>query len=124
MCASSAAMALAFDAGGRERQEDFWVPDLTEEEATELVTKHGHGDAKKFLDACALAKPWLCLSQRGGYRALDVVDACERYVGQASLNAKKAQMEKRAMTEVVRFEAQCDGKAAERSPSTPSAWSP
>ena len=91
MRASSAAMAITFDAGGRERQEDFWVPDLTEEEATELVTKHGHGDnAKKFLDAC-------------GYRALDLVRACERYVDQASLQKKKAQMEKRAMTEVVRF---------------------
>ena len=37
---------------------------------------------------------------------MDLVDACERYVGQASLNAKRAQMEKRAMTEVVRFK-QC-----------------
>ena len=31
--ASSAAVALAFDAGGTERQEDIWVGDLTEEEA-------------------------------------------------------------------------------------------
>ena len=31
--ASSAAVALAFDAGGVARQEDIWVGDLTEEEA-------------------------------------------------------------------------------------------
>ena len=40
MCASSAAMALTFDAGGRERQEDFWVGDLTEKEATELLIQN------------------------------------------------------------------------------------
>ena len=55
-------MAITFDAGGRERQRDFWVQDLTKDEATELLTKHGHGDkAKDFLDACALALPWHCL---------------------------------------------------------------
>ncbi|CAJ1345317.1 unnamed protein product, partial [Effrenium voratum] len=35
--ASSAAVALAFDAGGTERQEDIWVGDLTEEEAKEFL---------------------------------------------------------------------------------------
>ena len=98
-------MALSFDAGGAQRQRDFWVQDLTEQEATELLRKHGHGDkAKDFLDACALAQPWRCLSlslcQRGGYRALDLVDACERYVNQASLQEKKAQMEETAGDEV------------------------
>ena len=31
--ASSAAVALAFDAGGNQRQKDIWVADLTEKEA-------------------------------------------------------------------------------------------
>lgn len=39
--ASSAAVALALDAGGIERQEDIWVGDLTEQEAKELLALHG-----------------------------------------------------------------------------------
>ena len=51
--ASSAAVALAFDAGGNERQEDIWVGDLTEEEAKEFLALHGHENKwKDFLDAC------------------------------------------------------------------------
>ena len=56
VCASSAAMAMAFDAGGRSRQQSIWVADLTEEDAGELLTRHGHADKKdEFLDACPLA---------------------------------------------------------------------
>lgn len=35
--ASSAFYALGFDAGGKERQYDLWVPDLSEDEAAELL---------------------------------------------------------------------------------------
>ena len=91
MCASSAAMALTFNAGGP-RQKNVWVSDLTEEEAIELLRKHGHGDkAKDFLDAC-------------GYRAVDLVDACEL---QGSLQERKAEMEAMARDEVEQFLA-CD----------------
>ena len=56
MCASSAAMAIAFDAGGTERQDNFWVGDLTEDEAKELLNLHGHKDkTDEFLEACPLA---------------------------------------------------------------------
>ena len=56
MCASSAAMAIAFDAGGAERQDNFWVGDLTEDEAKELLNLHGHKDkTDEFLEACPLA---------------------------------------------------------------------
>ena len=41
VCASSAAMAIAFDAGGAERQDNFWVGDLTEDEAKELLNLTG-----------------------------------------------------------------------------------
>ena len=51
--ASSAAVALAFDSGGNERQEDIWVGDLTEQEAKEFLALHGHENAwKDFVDAC------------------------------------------------------------------------
>ena len=50
-------MALAFDAGGTERQEDIWVADLTEEEAKEFLALHGHEkNWKDFVDACASAQ--------------------------------------------------------------------
>ncbi|CAJ1459201.1 unnamed protein product [Effrenium voratum] len=50
--ASSAAVALAFDAGGPERQEDIWVGDLTEEEAKEFLALHGHENKwEDFVDA-------------------------------------------------------------------------
>ena len=55
--APSAAVALAFDAGGTERQEDIWVADLTEEEAKEFLELHGHEkNWKDFVDACASAQ--------------------------------------------------------------------
>ncbi|CAE7716806.1 unnamed protein product, partial [Symbiodinium microadriaticum] len=44
VCASSAAMALSFDAGGEQRQKNYWVEDLTEDEAKELLALHGHPD--------------------------------------------------------------------------------
>ncbi|CAJ1448882.1 unnamed protein product, partial [Effrenium voratum] len=63
--ASSAAAALAFDAGGLERQEDIWVGDLTEQEAKEFLALHGHEkNWKDFVDAC-------------GLRIGDLVKACE-----------------------------------------------
>ena len=56
VCASSAAMALAFDAGGSSRQRSIWVGDLTKEEAGELLTHYGHSDkTDEFLGACPLA---------------------------------------------------------------------
>ena len=55
--ASSAAVALAFDAGGPERQEDIWVGDLTEEEAKEFLALHGHENKwEDFVDACVSAQ--------------------------------------------------------------------
>ncbi|CAJ1451245.1 unnamed protein product, partial [Effrenium voratum] len=63
--ASSAAVALAFDAGGTERQEDIWVGDLTEEEAKEFLALHGHENKwEDFVDAC-------------GFRIGDLAKACE-----------------------------------------------
>ena len=56
VCASSAAMAIAFDAGGEERQNNYWVGDLTKKEAEDLLALHGHEDkTDAFLDACSLA---------------------------------------------------------------------
>ena len=56
VCASSAAMALAFDAGGAQRQVNYWVDDLTEDEAEELLKIYGRQDkTKEFLVACPLA---------------------------------------------------------------------
>ena len=55
--ASSAAVALACDAGGTERQEDIWVCDLTEEEAKDFLALHGHGNKwEDFVDACVSAQ--------------------------------------------------------------------
>ena len=50
--ASSAAVALAFDAGGTERQEDIWVGDLTEEEVKEFLALHGHENKWEKLRGC------------------------------------------------------------------------
>ena len=51
--ASSAAVALAFDAGGIARQEDIWVGDLTEE----FLALHGHENTwEDFVDACVSAQ--------------------------------------------------------------------
>ncbi|CAJ1390588.1 unnamed protein product [Effrenium voratum] len=63
--ASSAAVALAFDAGGTERQVDIWVGDLTEEEAKEFLALHGHENKwEDFVDAC-------------GFRIGNLAKACE-----------------------------------------------
>ena len=58
--ASSAAVALAFDAGGPERQEDIWVGDLTEEEAKEFLALHGHENKEDFVDACIQLNSTTC----------------------------------------------------------------
>ncbi|CAE7771434.1 unnamed protein product, partial [Symbiodinium necroappetens] len=87
VCASSAAMAIAFDAGGEQRQENYWVEDLTVDEAKELLALHGHReDWEQFVNAC-------------GYRALDLVRTCEKYKGPATLAAKKEEMEEKAREE-------------------------
>ena len=129
MCASSAAMAIAFDAGGAERQDNFWVGDLTEDEAKELLNLHGHKDkADEFLEACPLAAlfalfcrethPVLSgqpLNPSGGYNALDLVRTCERYakVGEEALQAKKAERDKRARDEVETFWEECKFKTVD-----------
>ncbi|CAE7336141.1 unnamed protein product [Symbiodinium sp. CCMP2592] len=97
VCASSVAMALTFDAGGEERQENFWVGDLTKDEAQKLLGLHGQEDRKdEFLDAC-------------GYRAMDLASTCERYakVGAQALKAKKADMKKNAYNDVEIFLRDC-----------------
>ncbi|CAE7558448.1 unnamed protein product [Symbiodinium pilosum] len=52
--ASSAVAALAFDAGGANRQKDIWIDDLTAEEAKKVLTLHGHEEnAQDIIEACA-----------------------------------------------------------------------
>eukprot|EP00439_Symbiodinium_sp_Y106_P009525 s12819_g1.t1 len=80
-----------------ERQDNFWVGDLTKDEAEKLLELHGQEDRKdEFLDAC-------------GYNAMDLVRTCQRYaeVGEEALQAKKADMDKKARKEVLRFKDQC-----------------
>jgi len=90
VCASSAAMAISFDAGGSARQKDIWVGDLTEKEAEELLKLHEHhNDWKRFVAAC-------------GFNAMDLVEACK-----ISVEAKKAEMEQKAREEVQVFKDQC-----------------
>ncbi|CAJ1343524.1 unnamed protein product, partial [Effrenium voratum] len=91
VCASSAAMAMAFDAGGRQRQKDIWVGDLTDDEAERLLALHGHKE------------DWLQFTEECGLRALDLVSACERYTGPESLGTMKADMEQEARKEVKKF---------------------
>ena len=91
MAASSAASALAFDAGGR--RFDIWVGDMTEKEASELLKMHEHESAATaIIENCAVAgnasgfchffifnASLCCVSigfQQGGHRAGDLVDAC------------------------------------------------
>ncbi|CAJ1374512.1 unnamed protein product [Effrenium voratum] len=89
--ASSAAAALAFDAGGLERQEDIWVGDLTEQEAKEFLALHGHEkNWKDFVDAC-------------GLRIGDLVKACENLKKGMSLDDTKQECQRLATVEVVRF---------------------
>ncbi|CAJ1457154.1 unnamed protein product [Effrenium voratum] len=89
--ASSAAVALAFDAGGTERQEDIWVGDLTEEEAKEFLALHGHEkNWKDFVDAC-------------GFRIGDLAKACENLKKGISLNDTKQEYRRFATAEAVGF---------------------
>ncbi|CAJ1392107.1 unnamed protein product [Effrenium voratum] len=89
--ASSAAVALAFDAGGIARQEDIWVGDLTEEEAKEFLALHGHENKwEDFVDAC-------------GFRIGDLAKACENLKKGMSLDDTKQECQRLATVEVVRF---------------------
>ncbi|CAJ1386208.1 unnamed protein product [Effrenium voratum] len=89
--ASSAAVALAFDAGGTERQEDIWVADLTEEETKEFLALHGHEkNWKDFVDAC-------------GFRIGDLVKACENLKKGMPLDDTKQEYQRVADDEVRRF---------------------
>ncbi|OLP95034.1 hypothetical protein AK812_SmicGene22840 [Symbiodinium microadriaticum] len=95
VCASSAAMAMAFDAGGEQRQKNYWVEDFTDDEAKEFLALRGHReDWEQFVQAC-------------GYRALDLDLTCGDYEGPATLAAKKEEMDKKARKEVLRFKDQC-----------------
>ncbi|CAJ1346314.1 unnamed protein product [Effrenium voratum] len=81
--ASSAAVALAFDAGGIARQEDIWVGDLTEEEAKEFLALHGHENKwEDFVDAC-------------GFRIGDLEKACENLKKGMSLDNTKREYQSR-----------------------------
>ncbi|CAJ1434020.1 unnamed protein product [Effrenium voratum] len=89
--ASSAAVALAFDAGGTERQEDIWVADLTEEETKEFLALHGHENKwEDFVDAC-------------GLRIGELVKACENLKKGISLNDTKQEYRRFATAEAVGF---------------------
>ncbi|CAJ1383469.1 unnamed protein product [Effrenium voratum] len=89
--ASSAAVALAFDAGGTERQEDIWVGDLTEEEAKEFLALHGHENKwEDFVDAC-------------GFRIGDLAKACENLKKGLSLDDTKQECQRVADDEVRGF---------------------
>ncbi|CAJ1448989.1 unnamed protein product [Effrenium voratum] len=89
--ASSAAVALAFDAGGTARQEDIWVGDLTEEEAKEFLALHGHENKwEDFVDAC-------------GFRIGDLAKACENLKKGMSLDDTKQECQRVADDEVRGF---------------------
>ncbi|CAJ1388715.1 unnamed protein product, partial [Effrenium voratum] len=89
--ASSAAVALAFDAGGTERQEDMWVGNLTEEEAKEFLALHGHENKwEDFVDAC-------------GFRIGDLAKACENLKKGMSLDDTKQECQRVADDEVRGF---------------------
>ncbi|CAJ1436485.1 unnamed protein product [Effrenium voratum] len=89
--ASSAAVALAFDAGGTARQEDIWVGDLTEEEAKEFLALHGHENKwEDFVDAC-------------GFRIGDLAKACENLKKGMPLDDTKQEYQRVADDEVRRF---------------------
>ncbi|CAJ1436481.1 unnamed protein product [Effrenium voratum] len=89
--ASSAAVALAFDAGGIARQEDIWVGDLTEEEAKEFLALHGHENKwEDFVDAC-------------GFRIGDLAKACENLKKGMSLDDTKQECQRVADDEVRGF---------------------
>lgn len=81
MCASSAAMAMAFDAGGRQRQKDIWVGDLTDDEAERLLALHGHKeDWLQFTEECPLAALLLVVRGFMHFWCLDALEvACGRW---------------------------------------------
>ncbi|CAE7926587.1 CACTIN, partial [Symbiodinium sp. KB8] len=66
---SSAAFALAFDAGGSARQQDVWVGGFTEHEAQQLAKFNGCGE-----DDWPKIQP---IVAKCDYRAGDVLNACE-----------------------------------------------
>jgi len=72
--ASSAAMALSFDAGGEQRQKNYWVEDPTDDEAKEskkLLALHGHReDWKQFVKACVWAALFALFCREGPCAAL------------------------------------------------------
>ncbi|CAE7259727.1 unnamed protein product [Symbiodinium microadriaticum] len=95
VCASSAAMAMAFDAGGDQRHKNYWVEDLTDDEAKEFLALRGHReDWEQFVQAC-------------GYRALDLDLTCGDYKGPAMLAATKEEMKAKVAIEVQRFLDSC-----------------
>jgi len=98
VCASSAATAMAFDAGGDQRQKNYWVEDLSDDEAKEFLALRGHReDWEQFVQAC-------------GYRALDLHLTCGDYEGPATLAAKKEEMKEKARDEVLLFLDECEMK--------------
>eukprot|EP00439_Symbiodinium_sp_Y106_P028480 s7498_g3.t1 len=98
VCASSAATAMAFDAGGDQRQKNYWVEDLSDDEAKEFLALRGHReDWEQFVQAC-------------GYRALDLHLTCGDYEGPATLPAKKEEMKEKARDEVLLFLDECEMK--------------
>ncbi|CAE7210166.1 unnamed protein product [Symbiodinium pilosum] len=89
--ASSAAAALAFDAGGANRQKDIWIDDLTAEEAKKVLTLHGHEEnAQDIIDAC-------------GSRVGDLTASCKEMVAGKTLQELKQETEAAAEREVKRF---------------------
>jgi len=95
VCASSAGTAMTFDAGGAERQVNFWVEDLTEQEAQEMLKLKGHAeDWKQFTAAC-------------GLNALDLTIACREYTGPNFLETMRLEKKHTAYKEVQRFDKDC-----------------
>ena len=124
--ASSAAAALAFDAGGARRQKDIWIEDLTAEEAKKLLSLHGHGkNAQDIIDACAsvarvvsffvfvcvllFAQLFFLFCSRalpvvsGGLRVGDLTESCKEMDAGKTLQELKQETEAFAKTEVRRF---------------------
>mmetsp|Transcript_25099 Transcript_25099/g.58184 ORF Transcript_25099/g.58184 Transcript_25099/m.58184 type:complete len:429 (-) Transcript_25099:71-1357(-) len=101
VCASSAGTAMTFDAGGAERQVNFWVEDLTEQEAQEMLKLKGHAeDWKQFTAAC-------------GLNALDLTIACREYTGPNFLETMRRKKEAKARDEVLTFYKDCKVQNAE-----------
>ncbi|CAE7762555.1 unnamed protein product, partial [Symbiodinium pilosum] len=83
--------ALAFDAGGANRQKDMWIDDLTAEEAKKVLTLHGHEEnAQDIIDAC-------------GSRVGDLTESRKDMVAGKTLQELKQETEAAAEREVERF---------------------